>query len=361
MGAIQFFTTGFGDWRRLLPAGPVRDFYVQIYPHGIRWSALPTPMLHASRAWIESDFARADGDQLTLLVPLLTQRDRTALKRWFDALAAHTLAVVTAELPAFRQLAQQFSNPWNTVEHVLTILILWTINMWVLRRLMAGPVGRHPPHATTGRYFIWGEEVGKGPMSITGIREMRGTTGHALCLMVSRVVSRPGLKDFRRLYTEVGGVSGVDLLGELATHKVSIAALVRKWSLEEATLEEWLADQVRLRVLTPDTPPRVRIPVFGSDAMAEIALVCDGVAERITAWMLEDTMLQPLVDRCSFARCPWSVVLCMLWHNSYYEATDRLIAQGVLPLFPSEAEGDWGVWLTSRLSGRDRPGAPRAR
>jgi hypothetical protein len=47
---IQFFTTGFGDWRRMLPAGEVREFYVRIYPHGMRWAALTPPMREETAA-----------------------------------------------------------------------------------------------------------------------------------------------------------------------------------------------------------------------------------------------------------------------------------------------------------------------
>jgi hypothetical protein len=81
--------------------------------------------------------------------------------------------------------------------------------------------------------------------------------------------------------------------------------------------------------------------------------VSNGVAQQITDWLLEDSILEPLLDHCSFVHCPRAAILCMLWHNSYYEATDRLITQGVLPPFPSTAEGEWGVWLTSAPFGRD--------
>jgi hypothetical protein len=103
----------------------------------------------------------------------------------------------------------------------------------------------------------------------------------------------------------------------------------------------------------------VRIPVFGPKALMHIAPACDGVAERVSACLVGDTLLAPLRERCSFARCPPSAVLCMLWHNSYYEATDRLIAQGILPAFPPVAEGEWGVWLTSHPFGRASADRPR--
>ena len=349
---VQFFTTGFGDWRRVLPAGVVREFYVRIYPHGMRWEALPTPMLAACRAWVECDFARADGGHLTPLIPILTQRDRDILHPWFEALSAHTVTTVCDALPAFRHFAEQFSDRWNTAEHLLTILILWSINMWVLRRLLAGPLGRHPMHGDTGRYFIWGEESGRGPASLTGIRATRGTAGFGLCLIVSRIVDRPGLKDFRRLYTRVGGVSAVDLLAELATNQASLTALAQRWGLEEALLRKWLDEQRCVRVLTANEPPQVRIPVFGPQAVAQIAPLCDGVAQCITDWLRQDVILESLLEHCSFAPYPRPAIGCMLWHNSYYEATDRLIAQGVLPSFPSMAEGEWGVWLTSEPFGR---------
>jgi hypothetical protein len=350
---VQFFTTGFGDWRRVLPAGPVRDFYIQLYPEGRTWAELPAPMLEACRAWIETDLARADGDRLTPTIPILTQCDRDVLDAWLEALARVTVAAVQEQLSAFRQLAECYSNRWNTADHVLTILILWSINMWVLRRLLAGPLGRHPAHGMTGRYFIWGEELGKGPTYITGIRANRGTAGSGLCLLVTRLVERPGLKDSRRLYAQVGGVSAVDLLVELVKSSVSLAALAQRWSVAEAVLSEWLAAQQRVRVVTYDTPPHVRVPVFGPEAVAQMTPVCDRVAEHVTAWLLDDLTLEALLERCSFGHCSRPAVLCMLWHNSYYEATDRLIAQGILSPFPAVAEGEWGVWLTSHPYGQE--------
>jgi hypothetical protein len=352
---VQFFTTGSGDWRRVLPAGAVREFYVRIYPHGMRWEALPTPMLAACRAWVESDLARADGDRLTPMIPILTQADRAILYPWFEALAAYTTATVCDNLPALRRLAERFSNRWYSAEHLLTILILWSINMWVLRRLLAGPLGRHPAHGNTGRYFIWGEELGEGPTSITGIRATRGTAGYGLCLIVSRIVDRPGLKDSRRLYAQVNGVSAVDLLAKLAANQVSIPTLVQQWGVEATTIQRWLDEQRCVRVVTPDEPPQVRIPVFGPQEVTQLAPICGGIARHIMDWLLENPVSEPLLERCSFGHCAHPAILCMLWHNSYYEATDRLITEGVLPVFPPVAEGEWGVWLTSDPYGQNLP------
>lgn len=349
---VQFFTTGFGEWRRILPAGPVRDFYVHIYPHGQCWEMLPTSLLEACRTWIECDFARADGDRLTPLVPVLTQHDRALLRPWFEALAAYTVASVEADLPALRRLAARFSSGNHTTEHLLTILILWSINMWVLRRLLAGPLGRHPIHGETGRYFIWGEELGQGPTHITGIRAARGASGYGLCLIVSRIVERPGLKDSRRLYARSGGVSAVDFLWEVATQHVDIPVLAQRWGVEATILHTWLEEQRRAQVISATDPPRINVPVFDPPAMAQIAPVCDGIAQRIVAWLQADTTLEPLLAHCSCAHCPRPATLCMLWHNSYYDATDHLVARGILPAFPATAEGEWGVWLTSDPYGR---------
>jgi hypothetical protein len=344
---VQFFTTGFADWRRALPAGEAREFYTRVYPYGMPWEALPTPMLPACRPWVECDFARADGDRLTPLIPILTQSDRHLLHPWLEALASHTTAIVSDALPAFQGLAEQFRSRWNSAEHILSILILWSINMWVLRRLLGGPMGRHPAHGDTGRYFIWGEELGRGPTWITGIRVTRGAVGYGLCVIISRTVERPGLKDSRRLYAPVGGMSAVDLVASLHANQTSILTLAQQWGVEVTTLQKWLDEQRRVLVLTCDEPPQVRVPVFGSAAVMQITPACGGVARRIVGWLLEDARLEPLLEGCSFAHCPRPAVLCMLWHNAYYEATDRLVAQGVLPAFPSAAEGEWGVWLTS--------------
>jgi hypothetical protein len=353
--AVQFFTTGSADWRRVLSAGAVREFYGQIYPQGMRWEALPTPMLEACRAWVECDFARADGDRLTPMIPILTQSDRDILSPWFAALAAYTTTTVCDELPALRRLAEQFSNRWNSTEHLLTILILWSINMWVLRRLLAGPMGRHPLHGDTGRYFIWGEEWGQGPTAITGIRAARGREGYGLCLIVSRIVDRPGLQDFRCLYAQSGGVSAVDLLAKLMANEASIPNLIQEWGVEAATIQRWLDEQRQIRVITPEEPPQVKIPIFGPQEVTQLAPICDGVAWHIVDWLLENPLSEPLLERCSFGHCARPAILCMLWHNSYYEATDRLIAQGLLPVFPSAAEGEWGVWLTSDPYGQHLP------
>ena len=112
---VQFFTTGFGDWRRVLPAGAVRDFYARIYPNGMRWAALPVPILGVCQAWVECDLARADGDRLTPMIPILTQFDRELLRPWLDGLASYTATMVGEALPAFQRLAERYSNrfvPW---------------------------------------------------------------------------------------------------------------------------------------------------------------------------------------------------------------------------------------------------------
>jgi hypothetical protein len=163
------------------------------------------------------------------------------------------------------------------------------------------------------------------------------------------------LKDFRRLYAQLGDVSTIDLLAKLAAHQASMPSLAAQWGVEATTLQHWLDGQRRVRVLTADEPPQVRVPVFGPQAVTQLAPICSGVAQHIVEWLLVDTLLEPLLERCSFGHCARPAILCMLWHNSYYAATDRLIAQGVLPVFPSAAEGEWGVWLTSDPYGPNLP------
>jgi hypothetical protein len=193
--------------------------------------------------------------------------------------------------------------------------------------------------------------LGPGPTTITGIRATYGTEGYGLCLLIARIVERPKLKDARRLYAQVDGLSAVDLLAKLMAGPTSLASLSRHWSVEATTLRRWLDEQRDVRVVTADEPPQVCIPVFGPQAMSQLAPVCGGLARQVVAWLHNDVLLEPLLAQASFAHCPQPAILCMLWHNSYYEATDRLIAQGVLPTFPSTAEGEWGVWLTSDPSG----------
>jgi hypothetical protein len=140
---------------------------------------------------------------------------------------------------------------------------------------------------------------------------------------------------------------------------VNLTSLAQRWSVAEAIPRKWLSAQQRLRVLTADTPPQVRVPVFGPEAIAQLAPICDRVAECIVTWLLADTTLEALLERCSFGHGSRPAVLCMLWHNAYYEATDRLIAQGTLAPFLAVAEGEWGVWLTSHPYGRERTDGSR--
>jgi hypothetical protein len=183
------------------------------------------------------------------------------------------------------------------------------------------------------------------------MRAIRGRDGYGLCLIISRIVDRPLLKDARRLYAQVGGVCAVDLVATLATEQPTLLSLAQRWGVEAATLQRWLDEQRSVRVLTADQPPQVSVPVFGPQVVAQLAPVCGGIARQIAGWLRDDALLESLVEQCSFARCPRPEILCMLWHNSYYEATDRLIARGVLPAFPTSAEGQWGVWLTSHPYG----------
>ena len=58
--------------------------------------------------------------------------------------------------------------------------------------------------------------------------------------IISRIVERPRLKDARRLYAQMGGVSAVDLLAKLLAKQPSLPALAQRWGVEAATLQRWL-------------------------------------------------------------------------------------------------------------------------
>ena len=54
-------------------------------------------------------------------------------------------------------------------------------------------------------------------------------------------------------------------------------------------LHTWLDEQRRVQVVTDDEPPRISVPVFGPQAMTQVAPVCDAVARRIADWLQADT------------------------------------------------------------------------
>ena len=67
-----------------------------------------------------------------------------------------------------------------------------------------------------------------------------------------------------------------------------------------------------------------------------------GIASAFTAGSTE---LHDIIPQCSFAACSLPDVLCMVFHLAYSYCTDALVEAGVIPDFPQEAAGEWGVWI----------------
>ena len=115
---------------------------------------------------------------------------------------------------------------------------------------------------------------------------------------------------------------------------------------ESPEIQEAVDSLKRIKIITGSNPPRLAIPVFAEGEMVRGVQLYRTVTETIVnRFVSRMDDLKRLIDRCSFAGCPWSDVLCMLFHLSYSYAADKLVEEGALPEFPKKAGAEWGVWI----------------
>ena len=108
-----------------------------------------------------------------------------------------------------------------------------------------------------------------------------------------------------------------------------------------------VVDSLRnVEILERDDPPRFAIPIFYGRDMEQAVTIYEAVSGKIVSH-INDRMkeLKALVSQCSFAKCLWSDILCMLFHLAYSYAADKLVERGTIPEFPESAGGEWGVWI----------------
>jgi hypothetical protein len=338
--------SGSGSWKNLLPDGISHRLYVEIYPLG---APLPTLSAHIREflpAWEQAGIVRLEDQKIIPLGPIMTNADLFILNSWFKDIANFMSQVVMEGLDDYRMLASNLAKGHSSrkkdMDNLLTILICaLTLDSWVFSRFRREVIGTYPPRGVAGDFFFWGYAFATGPQRIFGFTTYNGLDGKQLHIIRSHGLDRRSLKAVlnRR---DTWNCLNRFFEGWDQDHGTSL--FDRHQSLPWKTVEDSLQ---KVGLLTLDNPPQLAIPIFDDSDREAVSELCLQTSQKIMDhFLLKMEGLQYLANQCSFARCSWPDVLCMLFHLAYSYAADRLVEKGVISDFPQRAGGEWGVWIS---------------
>jgi len=345
MNDISFRMAGAGSWQNLLPDRSSQQLYASIYPEGISLSEVDSSHRPLLDDWERGKIIRSDGGKAVPTGPIITDSDLGVLDPWFRDVSDTMCAAVWDHLSEYRRLAERVAgeNPDSeqVIENIQTIQICaQTLDSWVFSDLRKKTMGTYSPRGSAGTFFFWGYAFADGAKRIFGFTTYGGSTGLRLHVLRSHGLDREDLKAALRQY------GTMDLLQRLLLAG-SPGNLLRSGPPSYSTEEEVLLSSIRgVNIIGPGNPPRLVIPVFTREVVtAAVDLyerVTAGIVDRILARMAD---LKRLIGECSFSRCFWSDISCMLFHLAYSYAADTLVEKGTIPEFPLHAGGEWGVWI----------------
>lgn len=344
--SVSFRMSGSGSWKNLLPDEISHRLYAEIYPLG---APLPTLSGHVQDflpAWEQAGIVRLEDQKMIPLGPIMTNEDLFILNPWFKDIADIMVQAVIEGLDDYRMLALNLAKGHSSrkqdMDNLLTILTCaLTLDSWVFSRLRREVIGTYPPRGVAGNFFFWGYAFARGPQRIFGFTTYNGLDGKQLHIIRSHGLDRRSLKAvlnrldtwncLNRLFE--GRDQGHRAIS-FDWHQFSPGKMVGG-SLQKVGL------------LTLDNPPQLAIPIFDDSDREAVSELCRKTSQKIMDHFLPEMEgLQDLANQCSFARCSWPDVLCMLFHLAYSYAADRLVEKGVIPDFPQRAGGEWGVWIS---------------
>ncbi|MBW2623385.1 MAG: hypothetical protein JRD68_10805 [Deltaproteobacteria bacterium] len=343
MNSVSYRMSGAGSWQNLLNSEALEQLYADIYPKGARVPKTNENLLQVFKTWDKAAIVRLEDDIVFPLGPLMMDEDLAILKPWFDDIAEVMCRSVRERLLDYNQLASALSPGADSrsIDNILTILIgAHTLDSWVFSALREELIGTYSPRNFAGDFFFWGYAFSQGPQRIFGFTSYGGLGWRRIHVIRSHGLDRESLKSVLRqrdslaflhsLYAKMepgGDQSGERILSPPKSDNLA-AALRRAHLIDSAD------------------PPGLAIPFFGDRDMRRAARLYQAVSNKIVDRFKEQMgELKALVGQCSFARCTWSDVLCMLFHLSYSFAADRLVEDGTLAEFPQSAQGEWGVWI----------------
>lgn len=343
MNNISFRMAGSGSWQNLLPDEAAKQLYGQIYPEGRSLSAGDDPIHPYLEAWERGGIIRIEGQRAVPTGPVITDNDLDILDAWFRDISDTMCTAIWDHLPEYqiqaKALAGKTSGTPEQFDNILTIQICaHTLDSWVFSYLREAMMGTYSPRDFAGTFFFWGYGFAHGAKRIFGFTTYGGSTFLRLHVLRSHGLDRERLKTALRQYATMDYLQGLlnPGLGRGAAHR------------QPASPEtERIVDSLRqIKIITDSTPPRLAIPIFTEEAMQRAVQLYQSVTEKIVGRFISRMDdLKLLIEKCSFARCLPSDVLCMLFHLSYSYAADALVEKGTIPEFPQGAGAEWGVWV----------------
>ncbi len=338
MDSVSYRMAGAGNWQIMLPDEETRRLYARLYPTASLRS-VDSGLMSTIASWQEAGIAAVTASELTLLGPLMTDGDLSILEPWFDGRSAAMSQPVKEHLPDYREMAEHLGAGLTAREdmagNLITILACaQALDMETFRILRRDLLGRHPSRGPAGNLFFWGYAFAGGPRRIFGVTTY-GRAGTArVSVLRSHGLKRGPLPDLLRQR------AALSLMAELCGGSPVRESTV---SSETQALTRRLRDA---GLLEADDPPRLAVPVLSDRDLEQgtrlNSHVAGAIADAFTAGLGE---LQELVPRCSFAACALPDILCMIFHLAYSYCADALVGTGMIPDFPREAGGEWGVWM----------------
>jgi DNA-binding MarR family transcriptional regulator len=355
---------GTGDWKKCFPDPQAYSLYEHLYRHPRRVETLAKdlgiPQKQVGQIvdkWLEAGFAKALEGGIVGQVPIFMDSDYEILAPWFDYVIKRTNEVINKEKGKYLSLAESISKRqrYESIDNILTILICaYTLDIGTLERLMRGIMGSQPKRGDSGHYFFWGRKTDKGPTYGFGVNTYdTGKEGKWLLSVIHGAIDRSPIWDFfgelRNFFSKKYGdflAQIVKLLGELAEKPRSLEELLPIISMDKEDLKRVLEAPAGIRMISAKEPYNLKIPVFDEAISKEVKRICDRTSGRIAEKLERNLeLLRALLKKCSFSHCPFGDVFCMVFHEGYGHATDKLIREGTIQAFPSKAAAEWGVWL----------------
>ena len=343
--SVSYRMSGSGSWQNLLPDEPARRLYAELYPEAEIPEDLSNRHELLLSAWRRAAIIKSEGQKILSLGPIMTDEDLEILGPWFEAVSDTMCAAVWERLPDYRLLASRFAGGKSAskeeIENVLTIQVCaHTLDSWVFALLRRELIGTYPPRDFAGSFFFWGYAFAKGPERIFGFTTYGGRSGGSLHVIRSHGLDRERLKAvLRRRDT-------FDFLEHFASDRLTNGVGLTGQDYSGPGFENTVNLLREVKILKPDDPPRLAVPVFTYPDMKLAAELYEAVSAKIIkTFSAGPDELKVLISQSTFARCSRPDILCMLFHLAYSYAADKLVKKGVFPDFPREAGGEWGVWI----------------
>ncbi|MBW2092843.1 MAG: hypothetical protein JRI34_12080, partial [Deltaproteobacteria bacterium] len=324
LNSVSYRMSGSGSWQYLLPDEHARRIYVKIYPETENLNHLQDQAKEHLTAWRQAKIIKIEGRKVVSLGPIMTDRDLEILDPWFKHISDSMCAAVLKRLPDYHLMALRLaggkSAPEQKVKNIFTIQICaHTLDSWIFALLRRELIGAYPPRDFAGYFFFWGYAFARGPQRIFGFTTYRGPGGKGLHVIRSHGLDRERLKAvLRRRDT-------YDFLERITSGALTGGISVSSEDVSYADMKNNMDSLRSVNILTPDDPPRLSIPVFAVHEMKLAAELYEAAArETMGVFLASLDELKVLVKRCSFARCAWPDILCMLFHLAYSYAADKL-------------------------------------